>query len=110
MTHSKSDHSISYKHTLEGKCIYLVVYVDDNVITSDNQNGITQLKKHFFHHFQTKDLGLLKYFLGIEVAQSNSSIVISQRKYVLDILKETRMLDCKPIDSPMDSNVKLLSR
>uniref|UniRef100_A0A3Q7HPF3 Reverse transcriptase Ty1/copia-type domain-containing protein n=1 Tax=Solanum lycopersicum TaxID=4081 RepID=A0A3Q7HPF3_SOLLC len=47
-------------------------------------------------------------FLGIEVAQFKSGIAISQRKYALDILEETGMTDCRPIDSPMDSNVKLL--
>ncbi|RVW32163.1 Retrovirus-related Pol polyprotein from transposon RE1 [Vitis vinifera] len=56
----------------------------------------------------TKDLGKLKYFLGIEIAQSSSGVVLSQRKYALDILEETGMLDCKPIDTPMDPNVKLV--
>jgi len=41
------------------------------------------------HHFQTRNLSKLKYFLGIEVAQSNNGIVISQKKYALDILEET---------------------
>ena len=59
-------------------------------------------------HFQTKDLGKLKYFLGIKVAQSNSRVVISQRKYTLDILTDTGMLNCKPVDTPMDPNVKLV--
>ncbi|RVW75469.1 Retrovirus-related Pol polyprotein from transposon RE1 [Vitis vinifera] len=56
----------------------------------------------------TKDLGKLKYFLGIEIAQSSSGVVLSQRKYALDILEETGMLDCKPVDTPMDPNVKLV--
>jgi len=68
MIRSESNHLIFYKHTSQGKCIYLIIYVDDIVITSDDQDGIVQLKKLLFHHFQTKDLGLLKYFLGIEVA------------------------------------------
>ena len=46
--------------------------------------------------------------MGIEIAQSNSGVVMSQRKYVLDILKETSMLDCKPVDTPMDLNAKLV--
>ena len=82
--------------------------MDDIVITGTDQDGIQKLKQHFFSHFQTKDLGKLKYFLGIEVAQSNSGMVISQRKYTLDILTDTGMLDCKPIDTPMDPNVKLI--
>ncbi|RVW53343.1 Retrovirus-related Pol polyprotein from transposon RE1 [Vitis vinifera] len=89
-------------------CIYLVVYVDDIVITGSDQDGIQKLKQHLFTHFQTKDLGKLKYFLGIEIAQSSSGVVLSQRKYALDILEETGMLDCKPVDTPMDPNVKLV--
>jgi hypothetical protein len=82
--------------------------VDDNVIRGNDQRGIHDLKQHLFQHFQTKDLGRLKYFLGIEVAQSKSGIAISQRKYALDILEETGMLDCKPIDTPMGPNTKLM--
>ena len=46
--------------------------------------------------------------MGIEITQSSSGVVFSQRKYVLDILEETGMLDCKPVDTPMDPNVKLV--
>ncbi|RVW96763.1 Retrovirus-related Pol polyprotein from transposon RE1 [Vitis vinifera] len=102
------DHSVFYHHNSSEQCIYLVVYVDDIVITDSDQNGIRKLKQYLFTHFQTKDLGKLKYFLGIEIAQSSSDVVLSQRKYALDILGETGMLDCKPVDTPMDPNVKLI--
>ncbi|RVW49076.1 Retrovirus-related Pol polyprotein from transposon RE1 [Vitis vinifera] len=105
---STADHSVFYHHNSLGQCIYLVVYVDDIVITGSDQDGIQKLKQHLFTHFQTKDLGKLKYFLGIEIAQSSSGVVLSQRKYALDILEETGMLDCKPVDTPMDPNVKLV--
>ena len=82
--------------------------MDDIVITGSDQDAIQKLKQHLFSHFQTKDLGKLKYFLSIKVAQSNSGVVISQRKYTLDILADTSMLDCKPVDTPMDLNVKLV--
>ncbi|RVW92497.1 Retrovirus-related Pol polyprotein from transposon RE1 [Vitis vinifera] len=108
MLRSTADHSVFYHHNSLGQCIYLVVYVDDIVITGSDQDGIQKLKQHLFTHFQTKDLGKLKYFLGIEIAQSNFGVVLSQRKYALDILEETDMLDCKPIDTPMDPNVKLV--
>ncbi|RVX10963.1 Retrovirus-related Pol polyprotein from transposon RE1 [Vitis vinifera] len=103
-----ADHSVFYHHNSLGQCIYLVVYVDDIVITGSDQDGIQKLKQHLFTHFQTKDLGKLKYFLGIEIAQSSSGVVLSQRKYALDILEETGMLDYKPVDTPMDPNVKLV--
>ena len=48
--------------------------------------------------------------MGIEIAQSKSSVVMSQRKYILDILEETDMIDCKLVDTPMDPNVKLVPR
>ena len=53
-------------------------------------------------------MGQLIYFLGIEVAQSRDGISISQRKFTLDILEETSLLDSKPVDTPMDPNIKLL--
>ena len=46
--------------------------------------------------------------MGIEIAQSKFDVVMTQRKYVLDILEKTSMLDCKPVDAPMDPNVKLV--
>ena len=58
--------------------------------------------------FRQKIFWKLNYFLGIEVAQSNFGVVISQRKYTLNILIDTGMLDCKPVDTPMDPNVKLV--
>ena len=108
MSLSKFNHSAFYHHTSSRQCIYFIVYVNDIVITRINQDGIRNLKQHHFNHFQTKDLGKLKYFLGIEIAHSNSGVVMSQRKYVLDILEETSMLNCKPVDTPMNPNVKLV--
>ena len=82
--------------------------MDDIVITGSDQDGIRKLNQHLFNYLQTKDLLKFKYFLGIEIAQSNSGVVMSQRKYVLDILEETGMLDYKLVDTPMDPNVKLI--
>ena len=76
MTRSEGDHSVFYRHSSVG-CIYLVVYVDDIVLTGSDHHGISQVKQHLCQRFQTKDLGKLIYFLGIEVAQSNTGIVIS---------------------------------
>ena len=77
MTRSILDNSVFYHHTSSRECIYLIVYVDDIVITGIGQDGIRKLKLHLFNHFQTKDLGKLKYFMGIEIAQSNFDMVMS---------------------------------
>ena len=63
--------------------------MDDIIIIGSDKDDIKKLKQHLFSHFQTKDLGKLKYFLGFEIPQSNSDVVISQRKYPLDILADT---------------------
>ncbi|TYK04502.1 Cysteine-rich RLK (receptor-like protein kinase) 8 [Cucumis melo var. makuwa] len=57
--------------------------------------------------FEIKDLGNLKYFLGMEVARSKEGISVSQRKYTLDLLTETGMLGCRPADTPIEFNCKL---
>ena len=89
MLRSTANHSVFYHHNSLGRCIYFVVYVDDIVITGTDHDGIQKLKQHLFTHFQTKDLGKLKYFPGIEIAQSSSSVVLSQWKYDVDILEES---------------------
>lgn len=68
-----------------------------------------RLKTYFFLNFKTKDSGLLRYFLGIEASQSSFGVAFNQHKYTLNILNETGMLDCPPVDNPMDPNIKLLS-
>lgn len=73
----ETDHSLFYKQSTSSCCIYLIVYVDDIVITCDNCEGIKGLKQHLFLHFQTEDLGRLQYFLGIQVAQSRSGVAIT---------------------------------
>jgi hypothetical protein len=103
---SHSDHSVFSLQSKRGK-IVLIVYVDDIIITGDDQKGIDELKQFLQRQFHTKDLGKLRYFLGIEVARSKDGISLSQRKYALDILEETGLLGAKPVETPMDPNVKL---
>ena len=68
---------------------------------------INNLKKKLDAEFEIKDLGKLKYFLSMEFARSKEGIFINQHKYVLDILKETRMTGCKAVDMPIKPNLKL---
>lgn len=80
----------------------------DDVILGGNNKGVMQWVKNYLDKkFSFKDLGLLKYFLGIEVARSSHCIVLSQRKYVLDILKEMGMQACRPSKFPMEQNCNL---
>lgn len=74
----------------------VLVYVDDLVITGNKIHAIGEFKNYLSTCFHSKDLGVLKYFLGIEVSRSPRGIYLSQRKYVLDILIETGLLGSKP--------------
>ena len=103
---SNSDHTLFLKR--QGRKITcLIIYVDDMIITGDDVDEIKQLRDNLFQEFEMKDLGMLKYFLGIEVLRSNQGILISQRKYILDLLTETGMIDCKPVDTPVMVNHEL---
>ncbi|RVW47126.1 Retrovirus-related Pol polyprotein from transposon RE1 [Vitis vinifera] len=103
----QSDHTLFVKHFPEGKLAIIIVYVDDIILTGDHEEKIDLLKKLLTKEFEIKDLGNLKYFLGMEIARSKKGIAVSQRKYVLDLLNETGMLGCKPAETPMDTTVKL---
>ena len=85
----------------------LAIYVDDIVITGDDEREIIRLKENLSKEFEVKDLGQLRYFLGIEIARSPKWIVLSQRKYILDLLNETGMLGCRAASTPNDPNHKL---
>ncbi|XP_076949068.1 uncharacterized protein LOC143621587 [Bidens hawaiensis] len=80
------------------------------VAKGDNTTGITELKQFLQTQFQVSDLGRLRYFLGIEVSRSPQGILLSQRKYVLDMLTECGLLGCKPVDTPMLPTKKLLPK
>ena len=99
------DYTLFVKHSSKERITILIVYVDDIILTGDDEKEMDS--KFLAKEFEIKDLGNLKYFLGMEVARSRKGISVSQRKYVLDLLKETGMIDCKPAETPMDSTCKL---
>jgi hypothetical protein len=88
--------------------VILVVYVDDIVITRSDNEGIQILINHLSSSFLTKDLGKLRYFLGIAIVRSKANISLSQRKYTLNFLHDTGYLGSKPIATPMEPNLNLM--
>ncbi|GJY27053.1 retrovirus-related pol polyprotein from transposon RE2, partial [Tanacetum coccineum] len=73
----------------------VLVYVDDLIISGNDSKAITQFKTYLSDRFHMKDLGTLKYFLGVEVARAQDGIFLCQRKYALDIICEARLLGAK---------------
>lgn len=87
----------------------LLVYVDDIILAGDSIDEFDRIKNVLDLAFKIKNLGKLKYFLGLEVAHSRLGITISQRKYCLDLLKDSGLLGCKPASTPLDTSIKLHS-
>ncbi|KAK6161310.1 hypothetical protein DH2020_004691 [Rehmannia glutinosa] len=103
---SYSDYSL---FTLQRGSLQLnvLVYVDDLIISGNDGDSIKTFKQYLSSCFHMKDLGVLKYFLGLEVARSSIGIFLCQRKYALDIISEVGLLGGKPIGSPLDPNHRL---
>lgn len=106
-TQSKSDYSL-FTRKVGKSFTTLLIYVDDILITSNDLMAITALKSFLHTRFRIKDLGDLKFFLGIEIARSADDIFISQRKYLLDILKDVGFFGVRLASFPMEQNLKLL--
>jgi len=106
-TQSNSDHSLFIKKT-PTNFTALLVYVDDIILAGNSMEEIEHIKGLLHSTFKIKNLGELKYFLGIEVARSKKGIHLCQRKYALDILEETGMLGSKPCSTPFLSDTKSL--
>lgn len=100
---SQTDHTLFVKHRMKGTTT-VIVYEDDIVITGDDPREVTRLKSYFTSEFEVKDLGALRYFLGIEVARLRKGIFISQRKYILDLLTKTGLLGTRPAETPIEVN------
>ncbi|KAK1429347.1 hypothetical protein QVD17_11555 [Tagetes erecta] len=101
---SKNDYSLFTKTGEDSICV-LLVYVDDIILTGNNKIELERVKTEIKNKFQIKDLGELKYFLGIEVVKTKNGLVLSQRKYCLDLLNEFGMLGSKPISNPIEQNI-----
>ncbi|XP_071719288.1 uncharacterized protein [Rutidosis leptorrhynchoides] len=101
---SINDYSL-YTKTVDDIFLVILVYVDDIIITGNNENEIKKLKAYLSENFMIKDLGKLKYFLEIEVLDIENGVCMNQRKYCLELLQDFGMLGCKPISTPMEQNV-----
>ncbi|XP_042002478.1 uncharacterized mitochondrial protein AtMg00810-like [Salvia splendens] len=103
---SASDHSFFFKKDSAG-FFGIVIYVDDILVATNDRKKIESFKEFLAQHFKFKDLGTPKYFLGLEIARSKDGILVSQRKYAMDLLRDAGLLGCKPSSLPMDPSKQL---
>jgi len=105
-TQATSDASLFIKSTTETFTV-LLVYVDDIILAGNSFSEFTVIKSLLHQAFKIKDLGTLKYFLGLEVAHSHNGISLCQRKYCFDLLNDSGLLGAKPVFTPSDPSIKL---
>jgi hypothetical protein len=97
-----------YKKGSGSSLLLLGVYVDDLIICGPDKNKIAKFKEQMCRIFSMSDLGMLSYYLGMEVKQSPGQITICQRAYATKIVEQCGMTGCNPVDTPMEQNCKLL--
>ncbi|KAG8491907.1 hypothetical protein CXB51_015260 [Gossypium anomalum] len=105
-TVSKADNSL-FIHRSGSHLIYILVYVDDIIITGTDSQAIDQFVKELDIQFALKDLGKLSYFLGIELNYTPTGIFLSQRKYILDLFKRASMEKSNDSPTPMTTTCRL---
>lgn len=106
---SQEDYSLfTYFNDKKNICLHILVYVDDFIIAGNDISIIQRFKLYLHTSFKMKDLGKLKYFLGLEVARGPDGIFVSQHKYALDIITECSLLGAKPSPTPTELNRKLV--
>ncbi|KAK1609827.1 hypothetical protein QYE76_033500 [Lolium multiflorum] len=106
---SKSDMSLFIYHKYK-ITIYMLIYVDDIIVTSSSQAATDALLMDLRQEFALKDLGDLSYFLGIEVQKTANGLVLSQSKYAQDILTRVGMANCTGMPTPLSSSEKIVAQ
>ena len=81
--------------------LYILVYVDDIILTGNDDTMVHKFMQLLAHQFSLKDMGHLSYFLGMEVIPNDHGILLSQRSYIVDLLTCTKMMDAKPVHTPL---------
>jgi hypothetical protein len=109
MGFEKSDANPNLYYIIRGEdTLILILYVDDLFITGA-EDLIAECKLRFASEFEMSDIGLMHYFLGMEVWQEEGHIFLEHGKYAADILSRFQMEDCRPMSTPMVTNWKKLS-
>lgn len=104
---SENEETLFIKTNDRGNLLFVSVYVDDLIYTGDDIALMKEFKLSMEREFDMTDLGKMRYFLGIEVLQTDQGIHISQAKYVMEVLRRFEMEDCNSVFNPMAPGNKM---
>lgn len=105
-TQSLADTSL-FLYRRDHDCLLVLVYVDDMILTGSNSDLIQDLIRFLSTKFSVKDLGPLTYFLGVEIVWCRDGLLLSQQKYIVDLLHRFQMDGSKPVTTPMSTSTSL---
>ena len=93
-----------YVNEKDGDILIVCLYMDYLIFTGSDPSLFEEFKRVMIKEFETTDIGLMAYYLGIKVKQKEKNIFISQENYAKEILRKFKMNDCKPISTPVECN------
>ena len=107
-TRITADSCVYIRKSARGTVI-IAVYVDDLIIAGSSERLVVSVKSAFKNRYKMKDMGMLEYVLGVRVEQhpEKNIIQLSQKTYILDMLVKYKVENCKAVDTPMSSNIRL---
>lgn len=90
----------SFVKSVDGSLIVLLLHVDDIILTNNNNTHVQTVIDQLTKEFDMKDLGLLHFFLGLQIEYQTQGLFVHQHRYIKDLLTKVNMLDCKPCTTP----------
>lgn len=87
--------------------MYMLGYVDDIILTGNNPLAINQVVRNLSNTFDVQDIDSLSYFLGVEITYQNSDLILSQKKYIQELLHRAALSNAKPVSSPITTTTNL---
>ncbi|KAL0412866.1 UNVERIFIED_CONTAM: Retrovirus-related Pol polyprotein from transposon TNT 1-94 [Sesamum radiatum] len=103
--HSQHDHCLFTKSSSSGLTI-LLVYVDDILIVGESEASLQEVKTYLNKLFTIKDLGVAKYYLGLELVHSIEGLAVTQSKYINDLIEDAGMSQAKSTTTPLPAGIK----
>lgn len=101
------EYGLYVKKVENGDIIIVCLYVDDLIFTSNNLAMVEEFKLEMAAEFEMTDVGLMSYYLGIEVKQLDEGIFVSQKNYASKVLKDFNMENCHSVSTPVECGTKL---